>query len=189
MVAHCGFIFEYRYFEFILSAEETRDYELRDLIQELIFNLMKLLTSSCTRTFLTWWDHAIPFVQSYRQRIPRVAASLFLPNYNSRANKQTRDVSRPCHRNDIVTRLYLGHGYKAVKNLFNESLARWNMLSKQTGTKQEPQRPSYVIRRQISSIHSTLAMKKRTRSRPIHRAKDSLLRSTEWLELPGKLDR
>lgn len=63
------------------------------------------------------------------------------------------------------------------------------MLSKQTGTKQEPQRSSYVIRGQISSIHSTLAMKKWTRSWPIHRAKDSLLRSTEWLELPGKLDR
>lgn len=127
------------------------------------------------------------FVRSYRQRIPRVAASLFLRNYNS--NKQTRDVSRLCHRNDIVPRVHLGNGYKAVKNLFNESHARWNMLSKQTSAKQEPQRPSYVIRSQISSIHSTLAMKKWTGNRPIHRAKDSLLRSMEWLELPGKLDR
>lgn len=83
--------------------------------------LMKLLTSSCTRTFLTWRNHAIPFVRRYRQRIPRVAVSLFLRNYNSRTNKQTRDVSRPWHRNDIMARVYLSHGYEAVKNLLKVS--------------------------------------------------------------------
>lgn len=59
--------------------------------------LMKLLTSSCTRTFLAWWNHAIPFVRSYRQRIPRVAVSLFLRNWtlaliNKRATYLVRGI-------------------------------------------------------------------------------------------------